>query len=70
MILMAIHFLNQELRFLFTPFDTWNVFELGRSALNQEAIRLVKQMPKWKPGINNGKEVNVKMVIPIIISLN
>lgn len=42
----------------------------GIDGLNQEAIRLVKQMPKWKPGINNGKEVNVKMVIPIIISLN
>ena len=40
------------------------------SGLNQEAIRLVKQMPKWTPGINNGKEVNVKMVIPIRIELN
>jgi len=41
-----------------------------KSGLNHEAIRLVKQMPKWKPGINNGKEVNVKMVIPITFSLN
>jgi TonB family protein len=40
------------------------------SGLNQAAIRLVKQMPKWTPGINNGKEVNVKMVIPIRIELN
>jgi TonB family protein len=40
------------------------------SGLNQAAIRLVKQMPKWTPGINKGKEVNVKMVIPIRIELN
>lgn len=39
------------------------------SGLNQAAIRLVKQMPKWTPGINNGKEVNVKMVIPIRFSI-
>jgi hypothetical protein len=42
----------------------------GIDGLNQEAIRLVKQMPKWKPGINNGKEVNLKIVIPITFSLN
>ena len=39
------------------------------SGLNQAAIRLVKQMPKWTPGINKGKEVNVKMVIPIRFSI-
>jgi protein TonB len=39
------------------------------SGLNQAAIRLVKQMPKWIPGINKGKEVNVKMVIPIRFSI-
>jgi TonB family protein len=41
----------------------------GIDGLNREAIRLVKQMPNWKPGINNGKEVNVKMLIPIRFSL-
>ena len=41
----------------------------GIDGLNREAIRLVKQMPNWKPGKNNGKEVNVKMVIPIRFSL-
>jgi TonB family protein len=41
----------------------------GIDGLNREAIRLVKQMPNWKPGINNGKQVNVKMVIPIRFSL-
>ena len=41
----------------------------GIDGLNREAIRLVKQMPNWEPGINNGKQVNVKMVIPIRFSL-
>ena len=41
----------------------------GIDGLNREAIRLVKQMPNWKPGINNGKVVNVKIVIPIRFSL-
>jgi len=41
----------------------------GINGLNHEAIRLVKQMPNWKPGTNYGKQVNVKMVIPILFSL-
>ena len=41
----------------------------GIDGLNREAIRFVKQMPNWKPGINNGKQVNVKMVVPILFSL-
>lgn len=41
----------------------------GIDGLNREAIRLVKQMPNWKPGINNGKVVNVKIIIPIRFSL-
>jgi protein TonB len=36
---------------------------------NQEAIRLVKQMPRWIPGIEKGKTANVKMVLPIQICL-
>jgi TonB family protein len=41
----------------------------GIDGLNREAIRLVKQMPNWQPGINYGKQVKVKMVIPILFSL-
>lgn len=33
--------------------------------LDKEAIRLVKNMPKWKPGKQNGKAVRVSFVIPI-----
>ena len=42
----------------------------GINGLNVEALRLVKQMPNWKPGSNDGKVVDVKMIIPITFSLN
>ncbi len=33
--------------------------------LDKEALKVVKDMPKWSPGMQNGKNVNVYMVIPI-----
>ncbi len=33
--------------------------------LNEEAIRLVKGMPKWKPGKANGKKVRTRCRLPI-----
>jgi len=36
---------------------------------NAEAIRVIKEMPKWIPGKQNGKEVSVYYVIPIKFSL-
>ncbi|MNJ83794.1 transport protein TonB [compost metagenome] len=35
-----------------------------------EAIRLVKAMPKWKPGKNNGKPVNSYFNLPVEFRLN
>jgi len=32
-------------------------------------VEVLKNMPKWKPGMNNGKAIPVKMVIPINIEL-
>jgi len=37
--------------------------------LDREAIRLVKSMPKWIPGRQNGKPVNVVCVVPIRFKL-
>lgn len=34
-------------------------------AYNDEALRLVKSMPKWNPGIRNGKNVSVQYIVPI-----
>ncbi len=33
--------------------------------LNNEAIRVVKSLPKWKPGEQSGKKVNVWFTVPI-----
>jgi TonB family protein len=36
---------------------------------DKEALRLVKNMPLWKPGKNHGKPVIVRQSVPIIFSL-
>lgn len=43
-------------------------FDAGE-LLNAEALRVVKTMPKWVPGKNNGRLVNVRFNLPIIFRL-
>ena len=38
-------------------------------ALDAEAIRVLAQMPKWKPGMQRGKAVRVKYTIPVTFRL-
>ncbi|MGM9851766.1 MAG: energy transducer TonB [Muribaculaceae bacterium] len=38
-------------------------------ALDKEATRLVKSMPKWQPGRNNGQPVKVTYTLPITFKL-
>jgi len=35
--------------------------------LGEELLRVVRKMPKWKPGRHNGKAVNVFYTLPITI---
>ncbi len=35
----------------------------------EEAIRLLKSMPKWKPGIQNGRPVRVAYTLPFALNL-
>ncbi len=37
--------------------------------LDAEAKRVVKAMPKWKPGIQKGKPVRVRYTVPILFNL-
>jgi TonB family protein len=37
--------------------------------LDKEAIRVVKEMPRWKPGRQNGQYVNVYYNLPIKFAL-
>ncbi len=36
---------------------------------DEEALRVVKNMPKWNPGKQNGNPVNVRVSIPIMFTL-
>jgi len=38
-------------------------------SLENEVIRVIKQSPKWKPGVQRGKNVNVSMAIPVKFQL-
>ena len=47
--------------------------EVKRSAdplLDAEALRIVKSFPKWQPGMQDGKTVNVSYVLPFNFKLN
>lgn len=37
----------------------------GNALLDEEAIRVVKSMPRWSPGVQNGEVVRVKYTLPI-----
>ena len=43
--------------------------EPSRKDLNEEAIRVVKAMPKWKPGTVDGKPVKVRYLLPVTYRL-
>ena len=38
-------------------------------ALDKEALRVVKSMPKWTPGKQRGKAVRVKYTVPVTFRL-
>ena len=37
--------------------------------LDKEALRVIKTMPKWKPGKQRGKAVRVKFTVPVMFKL-
>jgi protein TonB len=41
----------------------------GDPSLDKEAIRVIKSMPKWKPGQQRGKPVRVKYTVPVNFKL-
>ena len=47
-----------------------NVVRSVSEELDAEAIRVVENMPKWKPGMQNDKVVRVKYNIPVSFRLN
>ena len=39
-------------------------------SLDNEAVRVVKAMPKWKPGKVNGRPVRVNFSLPVVFNIN
>ena len=39
-------------------------------ACDEEAVRVIKSMPKWNPGKQNGKAVSVEYSLPIVFKLS
>jgi len=37
--------------------------------LDMEAVRVLKEMPKWKPGRHKGENVRVKYTVPVTFKL-
>lgn len=37
--------------------------------LDKEALRVIRSMPKWKPGMQRGKSVRVKYTVPVTFKL-
>lgn len=47
--------------------------EVARSvypALDEEAVRVVSMMPKWKPGTQMGDIVRTKFTLPVLFKIN
>lgn len=40
------------------------------SECDKEAVRVVQMMPAWKPGKQNGRNVNVRFILPLKFRLN
>ena len=39
------------------------------SGLDEEAVKIVKQMPAWKPGMVKGKPVKTRLLLPVTFKL-
>ena len=60
------------LRFVVTPDGSIDSVQIVKSvdpSLDNEAVRVVKRMPKWTPGKENGKPIYVYFAIPITFRL-
>lgn len=47
-----------------------NIVHGAHPALNREAVRLIRAMPKWIPGHNEGHPIAVTYTLPITFRLN
>ncbi|MBA4196065.1 MAG: hypothetical protein C0459_00795 [Chitinophaga sp.] len=60
--------INVIARFVVEPdgsIEGLDIIQQGREDLNKEVIRVLRKMPKWKPGMQNGRAVPVYFKVPI-----
>ncbi len=46
-----------------------SIFKSLTPAMDAEVLRVISIMPKWKPGYQQGKAVNVRLVLPVTFRL-
>ena len=49
--------------------DEVKVVRSAHATLDAEAVRVVKAMPKWKPGKKDGKTVRVRYTLPLTFKM-
>ena len=50
--------------------SSFNVLRGVSDDIDAEALRVLKAMPKWKPGMNDGKPVRVQFTMPFVFKLS
>jgi protein TonB len=54
--------------FIVEPDGTLSAIEVVRGIepnYDKEAVRIIKSLPRWEPGIHEGKPVRVKLRVPV-----
>ncbi|MBR4066540.1 MAG: energy transducer TonB, partial [Bacteroidaceae bacterium] len=66
--IMVIAFKNEKGEVLTTD-EVMALRAAAEKALKDEAVRVVSAMPKWNPGTQGGKAVNVSFTLPVMFRL-
>ncbi len=61
----AVQFIVDENGYIIEP----NIVRSVEPSLDNEALRLIKMLPQWKPGTLKGKAVKVKYTVPVAFKL-
>ena len=62
---VIVQFIIDEDGYIIEP----NIVRSVESSLDNEALRLIKMLPQWKPGTLKGKAIKVKYTVPVAFKL-
>lgn len=62
---VIVQFIVDEDGYIMEP----NIVRNVEPSLDNEALRLIKMLPQWKPGTLKGKAVKVKYTVPVAFKL-